>query len=280
MPLESVVDIEPLGLSPGQNLALAVWASDYYHLQGEGPNQGVGKLGIQQIVTPEVLRENLEKAEIKRRLQLGALIREVEKNREAILGLDFGQSDAAELGAEPGAAPAVAPGAGAEPGDEPGDAATASAEQRLALRMAHLRQAMQQGRKHAHETSTVAGAVEDVRLQYLNNRLEDLIQRLGGRVVDPLRQIADEMFPVLETRLEEIEAHVGDDQLGREKAQAAWTQAEAIVRELRKVRDELQKGEDLKQLREMLRKIIQDQEDIGDRAKERKKDIFRSLSEE
>lgn len=277
---DAALDVRELKLNPGQKLLVGLKAEDLYDL-AEGPNVGASERWLLDIVTPEQLRAMLEARELVLRQRFEVIIQEVTETRDLLLRIDFGTPDAEGKTAE-----APDPGRiedGSEPGDEPGDEPEQfSPERQSALRVLRVQRALTNASKNAHETQGVADAFDDIRLQLVNNRIdtEELIRRLEEGIANPLHRIAQEMFPVLQLRLEQLQEKLDDEGLGPEQRDLARRQADAILLEMRKVLDRMIELEDFNQAVELLRTIIKLQEALGDQTKQRHKQRIRELLED
>ncbi len=69
----------------------------------------------------------------------------------------------------------------------------------------------------------------------VNNRIdtEELKERLQSGIADPLRKIADEMFPELERRLDALQSGLEDAKLGPAARDNAKNQANAVLLSMR-----------------------------------------------
>ena len=269
-------------LKPGQKLLLCVKAADLCDLDPKtGPNVGNSERWLLDVVSPEQLRTMLEARELVLRQRFEAIIQDVTETRDLLLGTDFskpaaGRADAGRAGGvslrDKTTSKPPAPG-GAEPGEEPEEKESLTPERQLALRTLRVQQALQNTRKNTQETLGVAEAFDDIRLQLTNNRIdtEQLKQRLGPGIAEPLRKIGDQMLPELEHRLESLEAAVADLRLGPERRLHAQEQADEILLAMRKVLGRMIELEDFNELVSTLRTIKQQQEQIIEQTKQRLK---------
>jgi hypothetical protein len=248
------------------------------------------------VVTPDQLRAMLESRELVLRQRFEAIIQEVTETRDLLLRIDFGSPGAdpktAEKGTEGGGS-GVTPAAGeekgkkigdgAEPGEEPGDqSARSSPERQLAVRTLRVQRALTNSTKNAHETQSVAEGFDDIRLQLVNNRIdtEELIRRLEQGIAKPLHDVAQEMFPRLQSRLERLQESLEDEKLGSQRRDLARQQADAILLEMRRVLDRMIELEDFNEAVELLRTIIKLQEQLEEQTKQLHKEKIRELLED
>ena len=121
-----------------------------------------------------------------------------------------------------------------------------------------------------HETADVAAAIEEIRLQLDNNQAnsETRKKRIEAQILQPLHDIVDRMFPVLEQRLVALQAVVDDLSAGPERRDAAQKQADQILARMRAVLDSMIKVEDFNiNVVQRLKKIIKAQQELTIRTK-------------
>jgi len=282
LPLKDLaaLEVEPLGLEPGQKLFVGVKAADRYQLDEEDePHVGASERWLLDVVTPDQLRAMLEARELVLRQRFERIIQEVTETRDLLARIKLGEElDTPEEKEED-------PGEGAEPEDELGAEAPEGDNARsreLTLSNLRVQRAVTNTRKSTHETLSVAESFDDIRLQLINNRIdtEELNRRLSEGIADPLRRIAGEMFPELERRLERLEAALEDAQLGPKARDEARRQADEILIEMQKVLDRMLELEDFNEALELLRAIIKLQEELEGQTRERQKQKIRELLEE
>ncbi len=125
----------------------------------------------------------------------------------------------------------------------------------------------------------IADAFDDIRKQLINNRIdtEELKNRLQSGIANPLREIAGEMFPELENRLDALEPALDNEGSGPGLRDQAQQQADAILLAMRKVLDRMIELEDFNQAVDLLRNIIKMQGQLNDQTQERHKEKLRDL---
>jgi hypothetical protein len=286
---DAAVEARDLKVTAGQKMLLCVKAADRCDL-GPGPNVGASERWLLDVVAPEQLRTMLESRELVLRQRFERIIQEMGETRDLLARLDFSQppKDAKSDGANgEGAADnrAVAepkeddPGGRKEPGDEP---EVDSPEHRSGLRLLRVQGALTNSRKSTQEVLGVAEAIDDIRKQLINNRIdtEELKNRLQAGIADPLHAIAQQMFPELEHRLETLQSALGDSQNGPGLRDRAQEEADAILLAMRKVLDRMIALEDFNEAVELLRSIIKSQEQLRDETQQRHKQKIRDLLKE
>jgi len=256
LPLRHALEARDLGMSPSDRLLLCVKAADRYDLGG-GPNVGSSERWLLEVVRADQLRTMLESRELVLRQRFEAIVAEAVETRDLLARIEF--SDPAADGEEPGAPPE----------DETRD----SPQRQLNLRTLRVGRAIQNSRKHAHETLGVALAFEEIRQQLINNRIdtEELKIRLQEAIADPLRQIADRMYPELDRQLAELADLLDDPEAGRPGRDRAVTRLDAILAAMNDVLASMIELEDFNEVVELLREIIQAQEELKAQTEQRHK---------
>ena len=221
---EADVKASALSLTTGQHLTLAVRAADLCTF-GNGPNIGSGESWQLDVVSEDELVTRLEARELLIKQRFEAIVDEMTETRNLLLKMDFTPP------AKVGAVVPKAKSAGAEPGERPEETPKFSADELSKRRLERTLQALQNCRKNAMETADVAAAVEEIRLQLDNNQAnnETRKKRIEIQVLQPLHDIVDRMFPILEQRLVALQAVVDDLSAGPERRDAAQKQADLIL---------------------------------------------------
>jgi hypothetical protein len=175
--------------------------------------------------------------------------------------------------------------AGKEPGKEPGEKAKKpeelSPERLLALRTMRVERGLQNSEKDAHEILGVAESFSDIREELINNRIdtEELKLRLENGIAAPLRQVAGEMFPELDRRLDRLQATLTDEGVSAEHLAQSTQQLDLILGAMRRVLARMIELEDFNEAVELLREIVESQKQLQDQTKQRQKQKLRDLLE-
>ncbi|MCD4727999.1 MAG: hypothetical protein K8R46_10075, partial [Pirellulales bacterium] len=268
---DAALEVRPLGVKPGQKLLITVRATDLCDL-GQGPNLAGSERWLLEIVTPDQLRAMLEARELVLRQRFERMLQEVTETRDLLARLDFESDESAN--------PAAAP-AGSEPGDKPDNLDAADTpERRAALRLLRVQSALSNCRKNAQEVLGVAEAFDDIRKQLINNRIdtEELKKRIQEGIARPLHEIAGEMFPELEQRIETLQADL--ESQGPALRNRAQAQADEILLAMQKVRDRMLELESFNEAVELLRKIVEMQKELKEETQRRHKQKIRDLLKE
>jgi hypothetical protein len=274
---EAALEAGELGLKPGQKLLLGVKAADLCDL-GPSPNVASSERWLLDVVTPEQLRVMLEARELVLRQRFEQIKQEMTEIRDSLVRLEFtpaATSPAAERAGLP--KPVATPGS--EPGDaEPGDSRALQRQ----LGSLGVQGALTSCRKGAPEVVGVAEGFDDIRKQFVNNRIdtEELKNRLQSGIAEPLRAIGEQMYPELDRRLAELQARLDDTPGGPGRRDRARQQADEILLAMQKVLDRMLELEDFNQAVELLRNIIKMQDDLRALTEQRHKQKVRELLQE
>jgi hypothetical protein len=134
----------------------------------------------------------------------------------------------------------------------------------------------------SYETFGIAEGFEDIVTELANNRIdtEELTQRLGRDIAEPLRIVAGELMPELQKRVQLLpEALAGGE--GAEKSLTdAVIQADLVVEAMQKVLDRMLELESYNELVDLLRSIVDEQKKLNEETKVRHREKLRSLLDE
>ena len=297
-PRDAALEVRDLKLKPGQKLLLTVKAADLCNL-GKGPNIGAGERWLLDVVTPDQLQMMLKARELVLRQRFEAIIQETTETRDLLVRMDFSDANSSNEPA-PGNQDKEKKNGKPDSGDKSqkcrqgvrarqrtgrrtGEEQSAdSAERRLALHMLRVQRALTNCRKNAQETLGVAEAIDDIRMQLVNNRIdtEELKERLQSGIADPLRKIGGEMFPELERRLDTLQTGLEDAKLAPAARDNAKKQADAVLLAMQHVLDRMIELQDYNEMVEMLRDIIKMQDQLRQQTEQRNKQKIRDLLKE
>ena len=281
--LDSSIDIAELvraGLKltvdDGSELGIIIKASDYFSLNGESPNVGVGDRYSLELVSPNRLLRMLERIEVSQRRRLEQVFEEVTDIRGYL-------SRTRKQSAEQERDQAL------EPGDEDADAEGAASRQQ-AMRIVFSQRSKLQTMKSGQDLRGITNAFENLRLQLINNRIdaEDRKERIATKIIAPLKSIPAgslkalaDTIDELETALKQIDRGIGGEQ-GEITANGLVDQGladtDAVLKEIDAVLSVLVKYESQNELLEIVRRMIAEQEALMKRTKDkRQKDAFEGL---
>ncbi len=166
--------------------------------------------------------------------------------------------------------------------DAKNDDPQAAAERAITLRRVYAQRALQNTQRSLDETLGLAAAFDAIREELVNNRVdtEELKLRLKDGIADPLRRICGEMYPELERRLQKFQAELADPAAAGAARDSAREQADAILLQMSQILDKMLELETFNEVLDLLRGIIESQEQIGRETKQKQKDKIRQLNDE
>lgn len=260
------------GIQPGDKLVVAVKAADRYNLDN-APNVGSGDRLEAEVVTPDELLIRLDRRELAERRRFEHVLEELTQMRDSLIRV---QNEV--LGISSGADPADAlegdnpPSATADPNAEP--------ESRIDLRGLRVQQAQRQVQKSRSEVLGIAAAFFAIRDELVNNRIdaEDRKSRLQERVANPLQQIGETRFPQLEARLTAVATALTKGQQEAEAVEASIADTNELLVQLNQVLEAMLDIESFNELVEIVRSLIEEQQQVLDETKKaRKKEALELL---
>jgi hypothetical protein len=253
---------ETARLAPQQKLRLQIKATDQCDL-GRGPNTGISQTFTLDVVTPQQLRGLIDRRELLLRQQFETTIGELSATRDLLARL----------------ARDAPTGAGTSRPN--GDAPAASTHDPMQRRLLTAR-VIQNVARSAHETVDVAEAFAEIRAELINNRIatESLKQRLKEGIADPLRSIGQRRLPAIHARIERIQPHVAPAEGDREILRDAIGQTDAVLVEMKAILSKMLELESFNEVLELLRSIIEEQDQLNQRTLERRKEQLRRLLED
>ena len=256
-------------LKPGEKINLSVRANDNYDLQGD-PNIGSSSQFTLDVVTPTELLAGLERRELSLRQRYELIIAEVQGMRDS---LQLVLESATQI--ENNSSGSTS----AEPEDDDGNQLSPE-EKKLreeSLRLLRTQRAIVQSHKSNQESLGIAVSFDDIRLQLMNNRVdtEDHKNRLLQKISDPLRLICEVDFPALDTELIELEVVIGGKTSQIDQAALALDRADVVLLKMTVVLDNMLELETYNELIDLIRSLIDDQEQISEKTQqERKKQVL------
>ncbi len=229
----------------GSQIQLTVKADDYCD-DPDRSHTGSGEQYTLDVVTPAELLRILERLEADQRRRLEQILGELVEARDNIArSMTRGDDGAIESREN-------------------------QSREDWQVRQLFVQRSLLQAEKSKQEISAVALAFDEIRGQLVNNRIdaEDRRTRIDQRIVAPLRHIADESLATLETRLKAVDelyrkgsAPQAAPEIG-EASRAALVEAEEVLAELQAVLGSLLKFETQNELLEVVRRLLQRQEEV------------------
>lgn len=248
-----------LRLTPGQQLALRLRAVDAYNL-GDEPHVGSSQRFLLDIVTPSELRALLERQELALRQRFESIYEKMIGTRKL---LDRVRGDV-----------------GQQAGEELADADRKRLVDRAQARIAGARQTTTQ---LAFETLGVAAGFDQIVAEMINNRVatEELKERLQQGIAAPLVEIGDLLMPPLAEQLSTLERQYAENpsEIAPLLA-AAQAQGDEVIEAMKAVLDRMLELESYNELVELLRSIVEEQQQLNERTKQQQRDKLRQLLEE
>ncbi len=258
--LAGVMEVGDLDLKPKQRLYWTVQAADNCAL-GDASNVGSSQRYVLDVVTPDQLRSMLEARELILRRQFETVIQELTDTRDLLAGVALQPRD---------------------DGDQPpGDVSAGETGLRRLTPAVQVERVSQSSERSMHDVTHVAGSFDEIRAELANNRIDtpELTQRLEEGIARPLRAISETRFPPLLEKLKQLAGQLATpDEAARSQAEAI-AQIDGILVEMQGILDRMLELETFNEALEMLRQIIQTQEEVNEQTKQQQKKALRSLIE-
>ncbi|EMI21088.1 polyketide synthase-like protein [Rhodopirellula maiorica SM1] len=208
-----------------------------------------------EIVTPEKLLALLERRELGLRTRLEQTIDETRNLRDT---LDLLRRKGFDAAAD-------------EPSEE-GDV-TRTAQ----VRLLRVQQTGLQTSKTTEELTGIAASLDDLLQEMINNRVDsaDRRERIGVGVRDPLKSIVSGPLQRLKDQIRAIEQSVDDPAAASAKTKEAVQTAEDVLLQLTAVLEKMLDLESYNEILDMVRELIDDQNELLDETKaEQKKRVL------
>ncbi|PAY21474.1 polyketide synthase [Rhodopirellula sp. SM50] len=263
----AVIDLRELtnsgqipALQPGSAISVYAEARDGYNL--DGTHLTTSEIYRLQVVTPEELLTLMERRELGLRTRLEQTVTETQGLRDQLAGF---RSDRFELLME----------------RQQGESEQQTRQRELRIIGLRVQQSGLQASKTAEELTGIAESLDDLLLEMVNNRVDskDRQERLGSGVRDPLRKIVDVSMEQLKQQIRAIEGSIEQPEQALEHTEAAIQTADQVLLELTAVLEKMLDLESYNELLDLVRGLIQDQEqlkeDTQQERKNRVKDLFK-----
>ncbi|MCG8653038.1 MAG: polyketide synthase, partial [Pirellulales bacterium] len=209
-----------------------------------------------QLVTPEQLLALLERRELALRARLEQTIDETRNLRDTLALLRRGFESAQDT-----------------------QLADPELTRQLQLRRLRAQQSGLQANKTSEELLGIATSLDDILREMVNNRVDsvDRRERIGTGVRDPLMEIVEEPLARLVDQILQIEKSVSEPEIAAEKAAIAVDSAEDVLLRLTAVLDKMLDLESYNEILDMVRELIDDQQNLLDDTIEERKNTVRDL---
>jgi hypothetical protein len=236
-------EVQPLELTEGQTLTLAISAADGNTLTGPGISRSEPM--VFRIVSNEDLLSLLYTREITLRRRLEEVISQLQQIRD---DLQFHQEVAQRVDSD--------------------DASRIRPEDRTALSTCATRSGNSL-RRQANELSSVAEGFDDIVRQLINNAIppQQLAENMRNDILTPLQQLTDQLLPEADRVLSEFRVKALASQKSEALVRAATQQVEVVITRLNQI---LESVRDLAEFHEALRDlkaILEDQQRLTDEIK-------------
>ena len=285
--LDSSVDLAPLGLSPGTKLRLQIRAFDWCDLRDQ-PNKGESPSWSLDVVTPEQLRLLLEKREILLRQQLDQIISELQELHRFLQETAGNMVTRSEnlvpelLEAQDAKTPGDQQSGKAEVGQ--GRPSKIPSQFPGSFVKRAVSRAEEQITKSDHEVRAVRSGIRQIRQELVQNRLDaaSWLERLELRVEPPLAEVLDRHFPEMTSLLSQARELLEAGESGIPPDPPAWLEPTVsslgeTIRLLSVARDAMLELEDIRRVAEILRQIIQAQEETLEATREEHRRKLREI---
>jgi hypothetical protein len=132
------------------------------------------------------------------------------------------------------------------------------------------------------ETFGVAEGFDDIVIELENNRIntEELTQRLGRDIAEPLRVVASDLMPELEKRVQKITEALDESNPNADVLSAAIIQSDEVVAAMQRILDRMLELESYNELVDLLRGIVDDQKQLNEETRAQRRERLRSLLDE
>ncbi len=276
-------------LEPKQRFTITLKATDQYNLSDVSRAGSSQPFTLDVVTVPELLGL-LERRELELRQRFEAIYEKVTDTRNLLSRVEFNQpgdpdgSPTAGAPSQPDAAAArknVTDAGETDAGNE--DKSTSpGGDQALVRRRLRVAGSLQNVQQSADEVLGVAESFDDIYSQITNNRIDnqDLKNRIQNDIAKPLHSIGENRMPELAAQVQLIQTHIEDAQAGVADTVQAVALADAVLVDMKHVLDRMLELETYNEVISQLRGIINDQEEINRRTKERQRDRLRDLFEE
>jgi len=269
-------------LQPKQRLSIIVQALDTYDLS-DSSHVGASPRFVLDVVSPEQLRILLQRRELLLRQRFEAIYGDVTDTRDLMARIDFRIGSNSDLDSRESDADGPTSDADvAEPGDASVDRSGISDQRVLARRNLRITHALQSVERSAYETLGVAAGFDDIYDELVNNRLdtEELKIRLKDSIAEPLKHVGGQSLATLKNKVRELQSAADDLSTGPAALIGAVGQADTVLVEIKDILDKMLELESYNEVLELLRDIVEDQDELNDRTQQLRRQKLRELLEE
>lgn len=289
-------------VEPGDKLVLSVRATDECDL-GEKKQEGQSDPWPLDVVSPDELLALLEARELNLKRRFEQILVEMTDTRDSLLRLQASLNqlhsesdpnhdapvDDAKSSATAQGKSAADEAEASDPEDDSNsspptgetDSAATDANQASVLRILRVQRAQQQGAKSQQEVAGVASAFADIREELINNRVDtpERRDRLQRDIIQPLDLIASDQFARWQEQLKQLESRI-DQPDADELSTVTLQQTNELIYALQQVLEKMLELETYNELVDLVRSIVDEQNQLLEKTKEERKRQARALLED
>ena len=158
-----------------------------------------------------------------------------------------------------------------------------ASDRKSSIRMVRIESALDSAHRMRHETANVAIEFERILIELRNNRvafLGELEQRIGGRIIDPLRRISMDAFPVLEQSLRQVREDIANDVSFATPLSTTQKNLRSILQQMQNVLENMLKLQRFNEVLTDLRKIIDAQQRVSQQTLQQRQRLEKQLKEQ
>ncbi|MEY4565815.1 MAG: hypothetical protein RLY14_785 [Planctomycetota bacterium] len=270
--LQQLVDDGKLTVPLNSTVGLAITAQDRYDLKPE-PHIGLGEPIQLTVVTPEQLLISLEKREIGLRGRLEQVIQEMLELQTLFGKIETSPWEKTELSTSDPSLGSGGDDADTTPEDSSDtrkDEAVQTARRRQTL---FIQQASVQTDKSFDEVGGILAEITQIRDELVHNRIDsaDRRERLEIRLQEPLKAVIEKSFPQLRQSVNSLSRLAADSADGPAKCQESAQLTASVINELSNVLKNMLDIESYNEIVDMVRAMLQRQEELLERTKSEQK---------
>ncbi|MCA9262388.1 MAG: hypothetical protein KDA60_01010 [Planctomycetales bacterium] len=264
-------DDERLELQPESRITFSVRAEDKYDLEA-APHVGESDRYELDVVTANQLVALLEARELSLRRRFEQIISEMQEARDSLSRVASDEDEDEDEDSTESESESESEASGE------GDLADADGSEREAERAASLRQlrvqrASQHAERAAQEVMGVALSFEDIREELINNRIdtEERKNRIVNDIALPLRNIGENMLPVMSGHLARLEANLEDPAQLSSLTQVSVEHTDRVIAAMQAVLEKMLELESYNELIDLVRSLIEQQDALLEKTKDEQK---------
>ncbi len=267
--LRELREAERISIAVGNTVTITSAATDYFDLDGEA-HVGRSKPISLSVISPDALLILLDRREIDMRARVEQIVVEMRQLRDLLERMAPNPSATGGRGSNRWPFTAIM-----QPPSEDDFVASETRDPAREQRVQQLRaqQSTMQGDKSFAELRGVEREIYQIRQELVHNRIDsvDRQQRLEQNVRAPIQQIVDNQFPKLVAGLRDLEARVASQTEVRDSLSNNLRATDAILSALEDVLKSMIDIQDFNEIIDMIRGMVDRQDDLLQRSKEEQK---------